>query len=57
MHATSTAKTDIRMYANQYTLMLYFTDDRKKVAKLLEYVGSAHSMRLFEALVEAGLRG
>ena len=57
MHATSTAKTDIRMYANQYTLMLYFTDDRKKVAKLLEYVGSAHSMKLFEALVEAGLGG
>jgi hypothetical protein len=56
MHATSTAETDIGPYANEYALILFFTEDGKKVTKLLEYVDSAYSIRFFGALAEAGLK-
>lgn len=55
MHATSTAETDIGPYANEYALVLHFTDDGKKVTKFLEYVDSAYSMKFFAELAEAGL--
>lgn len=56
MHATSTADTDIGPYANEYALVLFFTDDGKKVKKFLEYVDSAYSIKFFGALAEAGLK-
>lgn len=55
MHATSTAETDIGPYANEYALVLHFTDDGKKVTKFLEFVDSAYSMKFFAALAEKGL--
>jgi hypothetical protein len=55
MHATSTADTDIGRYANEYALILHFTEDGKKVTKFLEYVDSAYSIKFFAALAAAGL--
>jgi ketosteroid isomerase-like protein len=55
MHATSTADTDIGPYANEYALILHFTEDGKKVTKFLEYVDSAYSIKFFAALAAAGL--
>jgi len=57
MHATSTAETDIGPYGNEYALILFFTDDGKKVTKFLEYVDSAYSIKFFTALAEARLKG
>jgi ketosteroid isomerase-like protein len=54
MHATSTAETDIGPYGNEYALVLFFTDDGKKVTKFLEYVDSAYAMQFFARLAEAG---
>jgi ketosteroid isomerase-like protein len=54
MHATSTSETDIGPYANEYALILTFTEDGKKVTKFLEYVDSAYSMKFFAALAAAG---
>jgi hypothetical protein len=55
MHATSTAETDIGSYANEYALILNFSEDGKKVTKFLEYVDSAYSIKFFAALAEAGI--
>jgi ketosteroid isomerase-like protein len=55
MHATSTAETDVGPYGNEYALVLNFTDDGKKVTRILEYVDSAYSIKFFAKLAEAGL--
>jgi hypothetical protein len=54
MHATSTADSDIGPYANEYALILHFTEDGKKVTKFLEFVDSAFSTKFFADLREAG---
>jgi ketosteroid isomerase-like protein len=54
MHASSTAETDIGPYANEYALILNFTDDGKKVTKFSEYVDSAYAMQFFARFAEAG---
>jgi ketosteroid isomerase-like protein len=56
MRATSTAETDIGPYANDYVLILYFTEDGEKVVKFEEYVDSAYSKGFFAKLAEAGGR-
>jgi ketosteroid isomerase-like protein len=35
MHATGTAETDIEPFANEYAVILHFTDNGKKVTKFL----------------------
>jgi ketosteroid isomerase-like protein len=50
IHASSTAETKIGPYANEYTLMLTFTEDGKKVTKFDEFVDSAYSEKFFAAL-------
>ncbi|KAH7087114.1 hypothetical protein FB567DRAFT_602682 [Paraphoma chrysanthemicola] len=54
MHATSTAETDIGPYANEYALVLHFTEDGKKVVRFLEYVDSKYSSEFFAKLAEKG---
>lgn len=56
IHATSTAETDIGPYANEYALILKFTEDGTKVTRFLEMVDSAYSAKFFAALAEAGLK-
>ena len=55
MHATSTADSDIGPYANEYALILHFTEDGKQVTKFLEFVDSAFSKMFFKELRDAGL--
>ncbi|KAI4674552.1 uncharacterized protein J4E88_008288 [Alternaria novae-zelandiae] len=55
MHATSTADSDIGPYANEYALVLHFTEDGKQVTKFLEFVDSAFSNKFFKELRDAGL--
>ena len=50
MHVTSTAETDIGKYKNEYMLILYMTEDGRKVQKILEYVDSSHSKDFFARL-------
>jgi ketosteroid isomerase-like protein len=52
MHATSTAETDVGPYANEYALILTFTEDGEKVIKFLEYVDSAYSQGFFAKLAK-----
>jgi hypothetical protein len=55
LSATGTAETDIGLYANEYVVILHFTDNGKKATKFLEYVESAYSTKFLAALAEAGL--
>jgi ketosteroid isomerase-like protein len=50
IHALSTAETRIGPYANEYMLILTFTEDGKKVTKFDEFVDSAYSKDFFAAL-------
>ena len=50
IHATSTAETKVGHYANEYALILTFTEDGKKVAKFEEFVDSAYSLDFFAKL-------
>jgi hypothetical protein len=50
IHASSTAETEIGPYANEYVLILTFTEDGKKVTKFDEFVDSAYSKEFFAAL-------
>jgi len=52
MHASSTAKTPIGSYANEYMLALTFTDDGTKVIRFDEFVDSAFSASYFARLQE-----
>lgn len=56
IHATSTAETDIGPYANEYALILTFTEEGTKVIKFLEMVDSAYTEKFFAAAAEAGLK-
>jgi ketosteroid isomerase-like protein len=50
IHASSTAETKIGPYANEYMLILTFTENGKKVTRFDEYVDSANSKEFFAAL-------
>jgi hypothetical protein len=54
MHVTSTAETTIGPYANEYALILHFTEDRTKITKFFEFVDSAYSLKFFVKLAEEG---
>lgn len=51
MHAFSTASTKIGLYRNEYTLILTFTEDGRKVAKFDEFIDSAYTERFAKALL------
>jgi ketosteroid isomerase-like protein len=51
IHASSTGETDIGPYANEYALILTFTDDGKKVTKFDEFVDSAYTNKFWAALL------
>ena len=48
--ASSTAKTAIGDYANEYLLMLYFDETGEKLVRFLEFVDSAQSIEFFTKL-------
>jgi ketosteroid isomerase-like protein len=50
IHATSTANTKIGPYANEYALILTFTEDGRKVTNFKEFVDSAYSEQFVSAL-------
>ncbi|PVH92161.1 hypothetical protein DM02DRAFT_663221 [Periconia macrospinosa] len=50
IHATSTANTKIGPYANEYALILTFTEDGRKVTNFKEFVDSAYSEQFVTAL-------
>ncbi|KAI4633714.1 uncharacterized protein J4E87_000878 [Alternaria ethzedia] len=47
--------SDIGPYANEYALILHFTEDGKQVTKFLEFVDSAFSNKFFRELRDEGL--
>jgi ketosteroid isomerase-like protein len=51
--AKSTATTAIGPYANEYAVMLQFTEDGEKVVRFEEFVDSAYSMNFFQKLLTA----
>ncbi|KAL6171937.1 hypothetical protein ACJQWK_02930 [Exserohilum turcicum] len=54
IHASSRAETKIGPYANEYALILTFTEDGKKVTKFDEFVDSAYSQQFVSALAKGG---
>jgi ketosteroid isomerase-like protein len=50
MHASSTANTKKGPYANEYALILTFTNDGKKIEKIEEFADSAYSKEFFAKL-------
>jgi len=52
IHASSTAETKIGRYANEYALILTFTEDGRKVTRFDEFVDSAYSQRFVAALAK-----
>jgi ketosteroid isomerase-like protein len=50
MHASSRAETPIGTYANEYALVLSFTEDGTKITKIEEFVDSAYSAQFFAKL-------
>lgn len=53
IHASSTADSIIGPYANEYALIMTFTEDRKQVVEFKEFVDSAYSKEFFAALEKA----
>jgi hypothetical protein len=41
------------LYANEYAVMLQFTEDGEKVVRFEEFVDSAYSMNFFQKLLTA----
>ncbi|PZD29524.1 hypothetical protein A1F97_10322, partial [Pyrenophora tritici-repentis] len=56
IHARSKAQTAIGLYANEYALILSFTEDGKKVSHFDEFVDSAYSVK-FQADLAKALAG
>ncbi|EMD86779.1 hypothetical protein COCC4DRAFT_42212 [Bipolaris maydis ATCC 48331] len=52
IHAFSRAETKIGPYANEYALILTFTEDGRKVTKFDEFVDSAYSEQFVSALAK-----
>ena len=52
MHASSTARTDLGDYSNEYMLVLHMTEDGKKVGRFEEFVDSKNSTDFFPRLRE-----
>jgi ketosteroid isomerase-like protein len=57
IHASSTAETDIGPYANEYALILKFTEDGKKVTNFDEFVDSAYTNEFWAALLNEDSEG
>ena len=52
MHVSSTAKTDLGDYGNEYILVLHMTEDGEKVVRFEEFVDSKYSEEFMPRLKE-----